>query len=107
MREPDPRASGDDLAVPAERRLRFRYPDLPYPPPEHRRNYDSESLFWTGGQLYLLTKHRSDTKTRLWRLPSLVTEEEQVLEPPALIVLDIVAQVFEPTAPLPPSSRSP
>ena len=82
--EPDPHATpseGEELTVRATRRLRFRYPDFPYPPPPNRQNYDAESLFWAGGELYLLSKHRSNTKTQLYRFASLEDEDEQVLLP--------------------------
>lgn len=79
VREPDPAGGGGEIAV--LRRLRYRFPDLPYPPPPNRRNYDAEALFWHQDALYLLSKHRSNTQTQLYRFPSLTDEAEQVLEP--------------------------
>jgi len=63
VREPDPET---DRQVPAYREVRFRYPDQrAFPPVE--RNFDAEALFWSGGAVHLLTKHRSDTDTKLYR----------------------------------------
>lgn len=45
----------------------FHYPDqLAFPP--GNLNYDCEAVFWADNALHLLTKHRSDTNTRLFRL---------------------------------------
>lgn len=80
MPEPDP---ARDHQVTVSRRIAFRFPELPYPPPASDRNYDAESLFWARGRLYLLTKHRSDSRTRLYRFPDLETTDQTVLEPVA------------------------
>lgn len=62
--EPDPRAATTARAV---QRIPVAYPDQKgFPPPD--RNFDAEALFWARGKLYLLTKHRSDTLTTLYRL---------------------------------------
>jgi hypothetical protein len=45
----------------------FHYPDQFAFPPE-KMNYDCEAVFWADNALHLLTKHRSDTETRLFRL---------------------------------------
>lgn len=88
--EPDPRAAPGAIEV--EKMVRFRYPDLPYPPPQHQRNFDAESLFVAGDRLYLLTKHRSNTRTRLYRFPFTLTGEslshQHVLEPVGEIDLE-------------------
>jgi len=50
------------------RRVFFRYPDQrQFPAPKDDFNFDSEALFTLGEQLYLLSKHRSDTQTTLYR----------------------------------------
>ncbi len=36
--------------------------------PPARRDYDAEAAFTVGGRIHVLTKHRSDTRTRLYRL---------------------------------------
>lgn len=73
--EPDPRR---DLSAKVERTVRFRYPDQKAFPAAVR-NFDAESLFWTRGVLYLLTKHRGDMQTKLYRFPP-AAAGEQVLE---------------------------
>lgn len=47
----------------------FRYPQqADFPAREDDFNYDAEALFTIGTTAYVLTKHRSDTHTRLYRL---------------------------------------
>lgn len=66
-------------AVPVKRVLRVRYPDQhAFPPPQ--LNFDSEGIFVRNGILYVLTKHRADSNTRLYRLVDDGGEEEQELE---------------------------
>jgi hypothetical protein len=68
--EPDP---GHDESVNVARALRFHYPDqAEFPDPA--MNHDCEAVFWRDGHLYLLTKHRSDTWTRLYRMENLESE---------------------------------
>ncbi len=66
--EPAPRAASQTRVL---RKLPFRYPDQNEFPPLNR-NFDCEAIFWADGRVYLLTKHRSDTDTKLYRM------EEQV-----------------------------
>lgn len=76
--EPDPRADADELAV--DLSVRFSYPEQTEFG-NKLADFDAESLFWWAGQLWLLTKHRSDDFTRLYRFPSLTgdaVELEQV-----------------------------
>jgi len=47
--------------------LPFAYPDQTAFPPA-QRNFDCEALFHARGKLYFLTKRRSDTLTKLYRL---------------------------------------
>ena len=61
--EPDPGA-----ATAAARFIPIYYPEQEAFPPE-ARNFDAEALFADGETIYLLTKHRSDTRTVLYRLP--------------------------------------
>jgi len=51
------------------KKIPFYYPDQQGFPPENR-NFDSEAIFWARGKIYLLTKHRSDNFTKLYRLDS-------------------------------------
>jgi len=68
----------------------FRYPDqTEWPSPV--RNFDSEAIFWAHGKVYLLTKHRSDKHTKLYRFDSLNPFEMNVLT--LLDEFDIQGQV--------------
>jgi hypothetical protein len=49
--------------------INFYYPEQKTFPAQPN-NFDSEALFWAKGKLYLLTKHRADTKTCLYRFDS-------------------------------------
>lgn len=73
--EPDP---ARDTQVRVDRVLRVRYPDQAAFPDEARRNFDAEAVFFADGTLWVLTKHRSDQKTTLYRAPAL--EGDVVLE---------------------------
>ena len=52
------------------KRISFFYSDQKTIPPE-KNNFDAEAMFWRNGELYILTKHRSDTYTKLYRLNSM------------------------------------
>jgi len=64
-------------AVEVDRHIRFHYSAQQAFPDPDARNFDAEAVFWaphpgTGeGTLYLLTKHRSDTRTVLYRFDDL------------------------------------
>lgn len=49
------------------RKIHLYFPDQKNIPPA-RKNFDAEAIFWKAGKLYILTKHRSDTYTTLYRL---------------------------------------
>ncbi len=51
--------------------IRFHYPDQNAFPDPKELNFDAEALFWADGALYILTKHRSDARTTLYRFSSL------------------------------------
>lgn len=70
--EPDPKGRS---TVPVDREIRFRYAEQRAFPDPRQINFDAEALFWADGNLYLLTKHRSDTRTVLYRFPSLESDE--------------------------------
>ncbi len=36
--------------------------------PSKVKNFDAEAIFWAKGKIYILTKHRSDNFTKLYRL---------------------------------------
>ncbi|MEW6042415.1 MAG: hypothetical protein AB1633_12930 [Elusimicrobiota bacterium] len=48
----------------------FHYPQQKKIPPD-KMNFDAESLFYANGKIYLLTKHRSDPYTSLYRFDSI------------------------------------
>lgn len=51
------------------KRLFFSYPEqTSFPAPKNDFNYDAEALFAVGQDIFVLTKHRSDTATRLYLL---------------------------------------
>jgi hypothetical protein len=49
--------------------LAVRFADRPDPPTKRLRNWDAEGLFWADGSPWILTKHRDDTETTLYRVP--------------------------------------
>lgn len=65
--EPDPLQTKQATAL---RKIPFSYPDQRAFPPS-KQDFDSEALFWARGHLYLLTKHRSDTLSKLYRFDTL------------------------------------
>jgi len=67
IRVPEPTALAGEVA--ADRVIAFHYPEQTEFPPASR-NFDSEALYWDGGRLMLLTKHRSDTRTVLYVFPA-------------------------------------
>ena len=76
--EPDVLAPFDIMMEATAERFEFRYPEQHAFPDDEAMNFDSEASFYHPGdevhpgQLYLLTKHRSDTQTILYEFPSLV-----------------------------------
>jgi len=69
----------------ADRTIRFHYAEQKKFPDLEYKNFDAEALFWaehpkTGtGTLYLLTKHRTDTLTSLYRFEHLRGSESRPL----------------------------
>lgn len=91
VREPDPRAGDDTGQVEVERRVRFHYADQrEFGVDDH--NWDSESLLWFDGRPWLLTKHRGDRWTVLYRFPTLADLEGEVV-PERISSLDLGAQI--------------
>ena len=64
------------------RRVDYRYPDQSRFPDLEKFNFDAEACFWGNGSLYILTKHRSDPHTKLYKL-NLFSRES--LQTPTLI----------------------
>lgn len=50
-------------------RIKYYYEDQTKIPPL-KKNYDAEAIFWRHGKIYILTKHRSDSHTKLYKLDS-------------------------------------
>ncbi len=74
FKDPHPRATGTTRYY---QKLNFYYPEQSsYPAPEDDSNYDCEAIFWAGGRLFLLTKHRSDTFTSLYTFNSMYPERQ-------------------------------
>jgi len=57
------------------KRIPFYYSDQKIIPPK-KENFDAEAMFWRDGKLYILTKHRSDRYTKLYRLDSMSSFEK-------------------------------
>jgi hypothetical protein len=78
-RVPEPDPHSDAQSVQVDRTLPFRYADqvVGRSPP----NFDAEALIWHAGALYLFTKHRADTQSRLYRLEDRAGLDDQVLQP--------------------------
>ena len=76
--EPDPHIVGASATV--AQRIRFYYPEQMAWPDPAQENFDAEALFWDAGTLYLLTKHRSDTQSVLYRFPNASSDDEVSLE---------------------------
>lgn len=73
--EPDPHTT---TGVAESRRVPFHFLDqTEYPPAKN--NFDAEAIFWANGKIYVLTKHRSDTFTKLYRLDSQQTTPSNAL----------------------------
>ena len=66
VQEPDP--AGGDRSVEVAGTIAFSYADQEKLGDRTHMNFDSESIFWRDEALYVFTKHRSDTTTKLYRL---------------------------------------
>ena len=75
--EPDQLQPFDVVMTATAERIDFAYPEQLKFPDEEKLNFDSEASFYrpgdenNPGHLYLLTKHRSDTRTVLYEFPEL------------------------------------
>lgn len=75
--EPAPQAERTTFV----KRLFFRYPgQKEFPAPKDDFNYDCEAVFTIGDAIYLCSKHRSDSLTKLYRLDTESDEEVQTAE---------------------------
>ncbi len=82
VREPNPRHIEETRTL---AKISFAYPDqMSFP--ARTRSFDAEALFYANRNLYILTKHRDDRQTNLYRLESF-----QDAEPHRLHVLTRLA----------------
>ena len=72
--EPNPFTETSALVT---QRIDYHYPDQPRFPDLEKFNFDAEACFWGSGSLYILTKHRSDLHTQLYRLNLFSRESPQ------------------------------
>jgi hypothetical protein len=76
LAEPSPDAG----RTAAMRRVFVRYPEqTEFPAPADDFNYDAEAVFTIGNAVFICTKHRSDTLTRVYRLDPQHDVEVQTL----------------------------
>jgi hypothetical protein len=61
------------------KRVPFQFPDQQAYPDPLNMNLDTEAAFWANGHLYLLTKHRSDRKTKLYKFGTLENDQKQTI----------------------------
>jgi hypothetical protein len=72
LKDPFPEATGTTRYY---QKINLYYPEQnAFPAPENDRNYDSEAIFCAQERLFILTKHRSDTCTRLYTVNSMYPE---------------------------------
>ncbi len=57
-------------------RISYYYPDQKEIPAKEF-NFDAEAMFWKDGKIYVLTKHRADTNTNLYRLDAVNSSEKR------------------------------
>lgn len=67
VKDPHPYATGNTTAF---QTIKFYYPEQKEFPADPN-NFDCEAVFWAKDKLYLLTKHRADTQTNLYRFDSM------------------------------------
>ena len=66
--EVDPLVQGAGGLIQVEETIPFHYPDQRGFPDDEQLDFDAEAIFWAKEKLYVLTKHRSDLSTTLYRL---------------------------------------
>lgn len=57
-------------------RISYYYPDQKEIPAK-KLNFDAEAMFWKDGKIYVLTKHRADTYTSLYRSDAVNSSEKR------------------------------
>lgn len=74
--EPSPLAGRTSV----KKKIFVRYPDQGnYPAATHDFNYDCEGVFFAKGKVYMISKNRSDTFTKLYRLDTYESEVTNTL----------------------------
>ncbi len=77
IEEPEPTESRTTFTS----KVMVRYPDQPsLPAPRSNFNFDAEAVYTVGDEVFILTKHRSDTRTTLYRLATREPDVVNVLE---------------------------
>lgn len=65
VEEPEPTEGRTSITT----KVLVRYPDQPTKPaPRANFNFDAEAVYTVGDEIFILTKHRSDTATKLYRV---------------------------------------
>ena len=77
VKEPNP---NEKSIARAYKKIPFHYTDQDSFPPTNM-NFDSEAIFWANGKLHLLSKHRSDSLTKLYRFDTLDENKSNPLTP--------------------------
>lgn len=75
---PEPTPYGNPTPSIVTRKILFHYPDQHSFPPKHR-NFDCEAVYFAYGKIYLLTKHRADTLTKLYRIDKMAVDQSNPL----------------------------
>lgn len=76
LQEPEPDAARTSI----DKKVLFEYPDqVAWPSGRDRFNFDAEAIFTVGDEVFILTKHRSDTMTTLYRLDHREPHERRAL----------------------------
>ena len=76
FKDPKPEITGQTRAA---KTIRFHYPDQTAYPPEEM-NFDCEAIFTAYDKLYLLSKHRSDSYTKLYRFADIDEMEDNKIK---------------------------
>ena len=72
IKDPNPQTTGKTRVF---QTINFYYPEQTEFP-ANPNNFDCEAVFWAKGKLYLLTKHRSNSKTCLYRFDKMELFED-------------------------------
>lgn len=76
VEEPDPYKSDSAKVI---KRVPFQFQDQKAYPEPLNMNFDCEATFWANEHLYVLTKHRSNRNTKLYRFGALENDQKQTI----------------------------